>query len=287
MKIDNSQMVAFNFCGRKWEERYANNLEPRGERPALNFGTRMHQLLEERYIRGMSFEPKPSFAPLDDTTLESEVQLTFAAYEAHYPTEPFDVVSVEEYFEVGLPCSDCGEYPCRYQCPNDHLAQGNHTYCGEFDAIVRMRESGKLRLLETKTEQRQSKSNSVLAWQQRTQVGLYLWAAEQIYGEEFEGIILNIITRQSPAGREPPTFRRDNLERTRGQRHEAVSNLVWVADQIEACQRTGFFPANRNECVSRYGWSCEFLPLHQAEGRPNEELIQLRFQEARPYLSGL
>lgn len=272
MKIDNSQASAFWHCPKHWEERYVQNLEPVGPRVALDFGTRMHQLLEIRH------GGKAMYPVLDDSTLESEAQLTFAAYEAHYPQEPFDIVSVEEYFEVPVgfdPTYVFGDPVFR------------HTYCGEFDAIVRMKDSGKLRLFETKTEQRNSKSNLPLAWQQRTQVGLYLWAAEQIYGEEFESIILNVITRQSPAGRERPTFRRDQLQRTGAQRAEAVKNLVWVADQIEACQRTGFFPADRNECVSRYGWSCEYLPLHQAEGRPSEELIQLRFQEAKPYLSGL
>lgn len=270
MKIDNSQFMAWQFCPKKWEERYGNNLEPRGDRPALDFGTRVHQLLETRH-RG-----RPKYPALEDPGLEAEAQLTFAAYEARYPEEPFKVVDVEKYFEVELPYGT-----------NSPLLAPNHTYCGEFDAIVRMNDSKRLRLFETKTEQRNSKANLPLAWQQRTQVGLYLWAAEQVYGEEFEGIILNVITRQSPAGREPPTFRRDTLERTREQRLEAVSNLVWVADQIETCRHAGFFPADRNECVSRYGWKCEYLDLHQLEGRPSEEVVQIKFQEAKPYLSGL
>lgn len=290
-------MQAFNFCGRRWEERYGNNLEPRGDRPALDFGTRMHQLLEVRHRGSMQLEVLPmvaDFPPLPDIGLESEAQLTFAAYEAHYPTEPFDVVSVEEYFEVPVGrCKNCafwgekGKWEAREPCECHYNSPSyNHTYCGEFDAIVRMRESGRLRLFETKTEARNSKANLPASWQQKTQVSLYLFAAQQIYGEEFEGILLNVITRQSPAGREPPIFRRDLLERTRGQQTEAIKNLVWIADNIEACKKADFFPANRNECIGRYGFSCEYLFLHQNEGRPTEELIQLKFQTAKEYLSG-
>ena len=199
--------------------------------------------------------------------IEAEAQLTFAAYEAHYPEEAFEVEGVEEYFEVPLPDSE-------------------HTYIGEFDAIVRMKDSGKLWLFETKTEKRGSKTNLPDSWQQKSQVGLYLWAAEQKYAEQFEGILLNIITRQSPKGQERPGFRRDSLVRTRGQQQEAVRNLVWIADQIEGCHRTGFWPSNRNRCVGEWGWKCDYYPLHATEER-SEELVKIKYQKAEEYLSGL
>jgi len=221
--------------------------------------------------------------------LEAEAQLTFAAYEAYYPEEPFEVVGVERYFEVSVQCLECQDNPGQLTpCRGKHAVSPStwHIYCGEFDAIVRMKDSGRLWLLETKTEKRGGKDNHPEGWQQKSQVGLYLWAAQEVYGEEFEGILLNIITRQSPKGQERPSFRRDNLVRTSGQMREAVRNLVWVADQIEHCTREGFFPTNRNNCVSPWGWKCDYFPLHSTEER-SEELVRIKFKEAEPYLSGL
>lgn len=232
------------------------------------------------------------YVPLSDPALEAEAQLTFAAYEANYPEEPFEVVGVEQYFEVPMaPCNLCawgrGDdviEPCEVHY--EGASPYRHIYCGEFDAIVRMKDSGELWLLETKTEARGGKDNLPEGWREKSQVGLYLWAGEQVYSEPFEGILLNIITRQSPKGQERPTFRRDNLVRTASQQRDAVANVIWVADRIEECQRTGFFPSNRNNCVSRWGWSCEYLPLH-GEGERSEQLVQIKFKPAERYLSGL
>lgn len=239
------------------------------------------------------------FPMLADEALEAEAQYTFETYCAYYPEEPFEVVAQEQYFEVPIgKCLDCAWGPIEMLLPIEACekhygpmaqgALGRHIYNGEFDAVVRMKDSGKLYLLETKTESRSSKSNLPEAWISRSQVGLYQWAAEQIYGEEFEGILLNVITRQSPKGNCAPCFRRDTLHRTKDQQLDAVKNIVWAADQIESMQRTGFFPGNRNNCVSQNGWKCDFFDLHVTpEGRPSEELVQLKFKKAEEYLAGL
>lgn len=296
MKIDNSQMQAWWYCPMKWEERYANNLEPRiRNTDSLRFGTRMHQLLEIHHM-GLAGGVAPAIPPLADEALEAEAQMTFEAYCAFYPEEPFEVIAQEQYFEIPLGrCADCSWAkgwtnviePCeKHYGPMLQGAFGRHTYNGEFDGVVR--QNYKLYLLETKTESRSSKSNLPEAWISRSQVGLYQWAAEQIYGEEFEGIILNVITRQSPKGNCGPLFRRDHLHRTREQQLDAVKNLVYVADEIERMQREHYFPSNRNNCVSGNGWKCDFFDLHVTpEGRPSEELIQIKFKPAEKYLAGL
>lgn len=272
MKIDNSQFGTWWFCPQKWKERYENKLEPRvRDTNSLDFGTRMHQLLEERHKGGEKI-----FSQLNDEALEAEAQLTFEAYCAYYPEEPFEVVATEQYFEVPLCLEDCSD------------VVKHHIYNGEFDAVVRMKDTGRLYLLETKTESRTSKSNTPEAWISRSQVGLYQWAAEEIYGEEFEGILLNVITRQSPKGNCAPIFRRDHLHRSKDQQQDAVKNLIWVADQIESMQRSGFYPSNRNNCVAGYGWRCDYFSLHvEPEGRPPDELIQLNYKKAEEYLAGL
>lgn len=278
MKIDNSRAKTWWHCPLGYWERYVNNLEPANRNgDALSFGTRVHQLLEEHH----GGEEK-GFTPLVDGVLEAEAQLTIEAYKAYYPTEEFRVIECERYFEVGLPCPECLEHPCRPGCERDL----DHIYCGEFDMIVEMKESGRKRLFETKTEKRGGRQNHPVAWQQKSQVGLYLWAAQQVYGEEFEGIILNVITRQSPKGECQPSFRRDDLVRTHGQQQEAVKNITWVADQIDLCERTGYYATNRNNCVEGFGWQCDYMPLHSTEER-SEELIQIRYKQAEQYLAGI
>ena len=295
MRIDNSRAKLWWECGLAYWERYVQNIEPVGKWESVGFGTRTHQLIECRHkqMQGVEVPEYPEARP----EIEAEAQLTFAAYEAHYPEEEFEVVGVEEYFEVpipGMPDCICGgevvigtksPFVCM-KCTRGFDPSGYHLYIGEFDAIVRMKDSGKLWLFETKTEKRGSKTNLPDSWQQKSQVGLYLWAAEQKYAEQFEGILLNIITRQSPKGQERPCFRRDSLVRTRGQQQEAVRNLVWIADQIEGCDRTGFWPSNRNRCVGEWGWKCDYYPLHSTEER-SEELVQIKYQTAEEYLSGL
>lgn len=294
MKIDNSRAKTWWRCPLEYWERYVNNIEPVGKRDAGNFGTRVHQLLECRH-REMAGREAPEFVQLEDPSLEAEAQATFAAYEAHYPEEPFEVEGVEEYFEVPIGEKRCYcKYTAGYrgqmmvECEACH-GEGTvpkHLYCGEFDAIIRMKDSGRLRVLETKTERRGSKTNLPDAWQQKSQVGLYLWAAQQVYGEQFEGIILNIITRQSPKGQERPAFRRDELHRSPAQQAEAVRNITWIADQIEGCGASGFWPSNRNNCVSEWGWKCDYWALHSTEER-SEELVQIKYRQAEEYLSGL
>lgn len=241
----------------------------------------MHQLLEERHRTLSGNEVAQAYPALADGSLESEAQLTFEAYGAYYPEEPFDVIATEQYFEVPLPRPDL--------CDGALDCSSGHVYNGEFDAVVRIKDTGRLYLLETKTESRTSKSNTPEAWISRSQVGLYQWAAEQIYGEELEGILLNVITRQSPKGNCAPIFRRDNLHRSKDQQQDAVKNIIWVADQIESMQRSGFYPSNRNNCVAGYGWRCDYFEIHtDPEGRPPDELIQLRYKPAEEYLaSGL
>lgn len=311
MRIDNSRAKAFFTCPAFYQERYLYNIEPAERSEALSFGTRMHQLLEERHRRMMGEQPEP-FPPLDSEALEAEAQAMFAGYEAHYPEEPFEVVGVEQFFEVGLPmtvtgvpaiCLDCSNscgwgasFDARYpvdvvvcpECGAPTKRWFHHTYIGEFDAIVRMRDSGGLALLETKTERRGNKANLPEAWAARSQASLYLWAAEQLYGEPFERVILNVLTRQSPAGREPASFRRDtNIQRSEQEKLDAVNNIIWVADQIEALGRgrgtDGLWPQNRNACVNEItGWRCPYYKLH-IHGR--DEITLRNFVPAEEYLA--
>lgn len=192
-----------------------------------------------------------------------------AAYAAHYPAESFEVIDVERTWELPLP-------------------GGRHSASGKFDGFVRGNADpylpGKLYLLEHKTEKRGSKANLPESWAARSQVGIYQWAGEQIYGEEIAGIILDVLTRRSDAGRIGPSFRRDTLSRTREDCELAIANLNWTADQIERCREEwngAIWPQDRNNCCVN-GWRCDFYNLH-VFGRSDFELQQ-HFQPTEKYL---
>ncbi len=212
-------------------------------------------------------EPLPRAAV--EEALETEAQEMIAAYAAHYPAESFEVIDVERTWELPLP-------------------GGRHSASGKFDGFVRGNADpylpGKLYLLEHKTEKRGSKANLPESWAARSQVGIYQWAGEQIYGEEIAGIILDVLTRRSDAGRIGPSFRRDTLSRTREDCELAIANLNWTADQIERCREEwngAIWPQDRNNCCVN-GWRCDFYNLH-VFGRSDFELQQ-HFQPTEKYL---
>lgn len=264
MRIDNSTASDWFFCPLYCYEKHfrrEGNLELPDDSGSRAFGSRMHALLAE-YRNTLRPNPQPMAVglPLGDYALESEAQATFAGYLAHWPVEPFDIVDVERNFAVSL---------------------GKHVLEGKIDAMIRRHGDGKLGILETKTEKRGGLSNLPEAWASRSQIGLYQWAAEIVYQEPVEFLLLDVITRQSEKGRVGADFRRDpGLQRTQAQREEAVRNIEWVADQIESHQRTGFWPADRNAC--KRGWQkCDFYQPHLVGW--SDQLVQL-YRPAERYL---
>lgn len=144
---------------------------------------------------------------------------------------------------------------------------------------------GQLALLEHKTEKRNALKNLPKAWAAKSQVSLYMWAAQKLYDEPFAHIILDVIRRQSPKGQEPASFYRDTLERTEEQQVDALRDLVWVADQIEMLEYerpNEHWPRTTDQCCVG-SWECDYAPLHV--GTESPELIQIHFKPAEEYLS--
>jgi hypothetical protein len=295
MKIDNSMMKAWWVCPRYYWEKYERKIEKIKKGDALTFGKRVHQLLDNR-LRRMEYDQKLAKGftghavllpetPLPAAKLEAEAQAMFAAYQAAYPVEAFDVIDVERYFEVPLPCPECGLATDHKMSCDSRPEQ--HIYIGKFDGIVREHETGKLCIFEHKTEKRGGKQNLPASWAVRSQVSLYIWAAEQVYGEPFDQILLDVLTRQSEAGQIGPTFPpRQHLQRTEEQKQAAVKNLIWVADQIEGMRAKyleGDWPFDSEQCVPN-NWSCDYAKLHiygedeftlAQEYKPAEEYLTL------------
>lgn len=263
MDISYTQLKLFWFCPAAWQEKYVGKIEPRPGEPLI-FGGRFHELLEDHMRRLGNLAPNPH-GPLDpaldpDGRLEREAQMMMAAYEAHYPVEPFGVLAVEDKHYVPLPGSE-------------------HRLICVFDAVLRDKSSRRLGLKETKTERRGSKGNSIDAWNARGQISLYKWAAEQVYGEPVDNIIVDVCTRASPKGQEPPSFRRQLAERDPEQVDHALWAAVETANQIENYLARGRFLRNTENCVSHTGWRCDYYHLHNTED--SEQIRKQLFVEIR------
>lgn len=257
IRIDNSQAKLWFECPTKCHIRYDENLELRERNTeGLDFGTRFHELQAERYKPVMvSWISAP---PLPDARLEAECQAVYAAYLQYYPADSWEVVDVERTLEVPL--------------------NSRHTLAFKMDLVVR--EAGGLAILDYKTEKRGGQNNSPEAWAARSQVSLYQWAASRHYNEEVQAIYLDVVQRGSPKGQEGPTFRRDRLVRTREQQASAVRNIIWVADQIESMQASGYWPQNTESCKD--GWKkCDYFQLCHL-GRTDGNLRL--YQPAKAYL---
>lgn len=267
MKIDNSAAETWAFCPRKYQEVHVNGFQRADNSDARGFGGRVHELLAEHILpQGLGFKTDVP------EHIASEAQELFEAYVAHYPTEDWTVLDVEQYFEVPLPGT-------------------THVYHGKMDGVVRDNSSGRLVLLEHKTEARGSKGHLPEVWAAKPQVSLYLWAGEQIYHEPFDSICLDVLTRRSPAGRIPPTFRRDTLQRSAEAQARAVRNITWIANQIEALNvelRDGIWPSFDSNC-NKGGWKCDFYSAHvvaETQVAALDEFVRQRnFTRADDYLS--
>jgi hypothetical protein len=292
MLIDNSAAAQFKFCPWAYYESYVKKIEPKprmnNEYTPLEFGARMHELLEEWY------KGKTIYVAHPNEVLEMEAQLMIEAYKAKYPQEEFEILDVERTLKVQLPdyCPKCYGQDldthhnlmfCRH-CEGT-FEPGRNIFTGKIDLFVRSNIDGNLYIIDHKTEKRGAKSNLPQKWAERDQASLYLWAAERIYGERPANFIVNVLTRQSDKGQVGPSFpERQKLERSAANIEHAVRDLVYWADKIEECQRIFGdkpWPANRENC---YGWGpCEFALLH-GYGEDTQLIREIKYQPKADYL---
>jgi hypothetical protein len=230
-------------------------------REGLDFGTRFHQLYENRSreLLGLGVKIYPEWP---DNAIEDECQACWAAYEAHYPSEPFEVLSCERTEAIRIPGTD-------------------HELVVKLDRAVRFADRT-IGPMDLKTESTPG-YNTRESWAGRTQASLYLWALAQLYPREnVSRLVVDIVTRGN--SKRAPTFTRlDDISRPPSALEEAVHNVAYVCDRIESHRRSGFWPANMNICKD--GWRrCEYFDLH-VYGKTDANLRLYRPAEA--YLDGI
>jgi hypothetical protein len=305
MQIDNSMAASFRECPWKYYEQYVRNgkgvqlaAEPGEAYSSLEFGARMHELLEE-YYRGY---PLPAYMPHANEKLEAEAEVMIAAYRVRYPGEDLnlDIVSVEQTFNIQLPnlCSQCYslDHVVNAQHPGvpegllcekcrEYFLPDRHSLVGKMDLVTRT--EGKIDITDHKTEKRGAKSNLPQKWGAKDQASLYLWALKKLYpNEEIGNFYVNVLTRQSEKGLIGPSFppERQKLERNERAIEIAIRDIVVVADEIERYMRIfgdDEWPANRELC---YGWGyCPYYQLHRY-GEDVSEILKYKYTEREEYL---
>ena len=70
---------------------------------------------------------------------------------------------------------------------------GNKVFTGKIDAIVRMKKSGRLWIVDHKTTQKLLNEFYFKTYSLHNQVTGYLWAVRELLGEEPEGCIINAL----------------------------------------------------------------------------------------------
>lgn len=127
-----------------YQERYFFKVQPtQAENSALVFGKVFHGLCEAR-LKGV-----PVTASIWEGVpqeIRDEAEYTFEAYCQQYPTEDWEVLDVEKLVEVPIPESE------------------GDVYVGKLDVIIRRNDNGQLGIVDHKTEERGSYSNSLQRW---------------------------------------------------------------------------------------------------------------------------
>lgn len=204
----NSERVSFRRCGFKWDLSYNQRLEPIRYRPALQFGSMIHECLEHWYPVGMKrgIHPAETF-----DRLWRELPDTFAQFD-----EEGERVSA---YDMGI--AMCEGYVDEYGneewlevlAPEQSMEidildrQGNYicTWVGQGDLLIRDLRSGRIKWFEHKTSKDHVEEVRITS-QYGDQALAYSWAGNIFLahstvladGEFVDGVEFNFLRKGMP-----------------------------------------------------------------------------------------
>ena len=277
--IDNSSLNVFMTCARKFY--YANTESITGEKEseALTAGSACHEYLEAMWAGKsraecmdafIAYIRKPESADLDieinpETSGKRGGQkysvewllFILGLYHKRFPLEDeeFEVVKKangEPYLETGF-ALDLG---------------GGKIFTGKIDAIVRMKKSGRLWIVDHKTTLRILNDFYFKSYSLHGQIAGYLWAVRELFGEEPEGCIINALRitqlkRGTVDALVEKIFSRALTYRTPAQLQEReyeVSIMMSVIASLAKQGKHAFYKNAPGGC-NMYNRDCEYLPL--------------------------
>lgn len=286
------------LCEQLFSWRHVTSIEAAKPLTGRNYGKALHLVLQKHYapvrepfspatLLNDWFAANPQ--PLLDRKGKPEWRTAtralqaYEAYCAHYGAEDFEVVSVEEKFEVEL-----AKITVLYR---NNLATLTIRFHGLFDLCVRWHDQ--LWIFDTKYSTEWS-DLKVAEGKASFQFMGYTWARrntlarESQHAEPVAGVIGNYIISRAPyrEGRKPTAndLPRDQFERqeycySESELAEWHNDAVGVARDIFECWQAGHWPRRRPACAH---WGrCEFYRLCW-ETEPEYRLAAARGADYQP-----
>ncbi len=197
----------FRNCPRAYENRYVKHLVPKKEAEELWFGSLIHKCLEiwftesngtkaerasqlftfldNKFPHRDEFEPNGTPNPFyseEDKLNWMKATAMMNGYINRYPEEPFEVVAVEKNF-----CSDIFN-------PRTNALSKSFKIAGKIDAIVRMKDTGALFIMEHKTASTINEEY-LQKLPMDTQISLYNVFGEIKIQEPIAGVIYDVLEK--------------------------------------------------------------------------------------------
>lgn len=217
-EIHTSDRIVFKRCRRKWDlgSYMRQNMIPDRVNDKLWLGTGIHFALSEYYEKGI--HPMVAFNEWSKAEI-ARIQTTVGLWEEQMGMiqEAIDLglgmmqhyaiwsrIEDDKYFNEVVATEH--EFCVPVVDPNGNATGVN--YVGRIDGIVKDITGG-LWLLEHKTAAAVDTTKLPLD----EQVGSYIWAAQQIYGVQLEGVIYNILRKRVP--RQPEVLKNGHLSQNK------------------------------------------------------------------------
>lgn len=278
--LDNSSLNLFMLCARKFYYMNTLKLQLTKESEALTVGSAIHEFLckmwagspkNECITAFLDYIRKPTSADIDielnEETSEKRggqqysiewLLFVLGLYYKRFPigSEKFEVVKGPDnkpYLEVGF-ALDLGK---------------NKIHSGKIDAIVRMKDTGDLWIVDHKTTRGVLNDTFFKKFMLNGQLTGYLLAATEMLGETPKGCIINAlrVTQLKHGTVDAVTekiFSRSWTFRTTEQLQEREFEVSALMDIIIALNKLNnkyaFYKNAPNACSAFYR-TCEFLPL--------------------------
>jgi hypothetical protein len=267
--IDNSTIELITTCPRRYEYSSLEKKRLAEERPALSFGTAIHEALSVRYLHGAEFIDGPKIEEKQVAVLTNHFAantppdgdhrgLNLAVeciqqYNRAYPSEPFTVAELS-----GKPAIEIPFVLPLTTLRSDRLGEVPILYTGRIDMVVL--EDNQIYVLDHKT-------TSILGtsfFEERSvdpaQHG-YVWAVGEASGLPINGYIINAIAVRRPTKTgKSLEFQRQKYYTTPAQINEWRENLCLLLEELIWHYDRAKMPQKKKWCISKYG-RCEFFDV--------------------------
>lgn len=194
-----SELKTFQRCPKQWEYKYVDRLVPKKKSKPLFLGSWIHSALESYYTGGdwrighklfldeynKLFEEEREALEMQGKRrgkpLPQRVESIMKSYEFYYKDDGWEVVAIEQPFEVDTPLKIDGKTQ-RFQ--------------GIIDLVIRDLE-GRLWVVDHKTAGNIPEATAFHAMD--PQLMLYPWAAKQAWGWDVAGVYYNYVRSKAPS----------------------------------------------------------------------------------------